>query len=89
MAVVFPEFLEVMKKISTKTAFYLIKNHPTPQHIVAVSLESPSKVLKKMSRGRVTKERAQRLFEAAQASIGIGEGQPEHAVRDTTSHLHC
>lgn len=36
MVVVFPEFLEVMKKISTKTAIYLIKHHPTPQHIVAM-----------------------------------------------------
>ncbi|MBP1717058.1 MAG: transposase of ISPca8 [Deltaproteobacteria bacterium] len=75
MAVVFPEFLEVMKKISTKTAMYLIKNHPTPQHIVAMGLESLRKVLKKMSCGKITEERARRLFEAAQESIGIREGQ--------------
>jgi transposase len=75
MAVVFPEFLEVMKKISTKTAIYLIKNHPTPQHIVAMGPESLGKVLKKMSWGQVTQERAQRLFEVAQESIGINEGQ--------------
>ena len=76
MAVVFPEFLELMKKISTKTAMYLIKNHPTPQHIVAMGLESLRKVLKKMSCGKITEERARRLFEAAQESIGIREGQP-------------
>jgi transposase len=75
MAVVFPEFLEVMKKISTKTAIYLIKNYPAPQHIVAMGSESLSKVLKKISRGQITEQQAQRLFEVAQKSIGIHEGQ--------------
>ena len=75
MAVVFPEFLEVMKKISTNTAIYLIKHHPTPQHIVAMGPGSLSKVLKKRSRGQVTEQRAQKLFEVAQESIGIKEGQ--------------
>ena len=75
MAVVFPEFLEVMKKISTKTAIYLIKNYPAPQHLVAMGSESLSKVLKKISRGQITEQQAQRLFEVAQKSIGIHEGQ--------------
>jgi len=75
MAVIFPEFLEVMKKISTKTALYLIKTHPTPQHIVAMGPECLRKVLKQMSCGKITEERARRLFEAAQESIGIQEGQ--------------
>jgi len=75
MAVVFPEFLEVMKKISTKTATYLIKHHPIPQHIVVLGSESLSKVLKKISRGQMTEQQAQRLFEVAQKSIGIHEGQ--------------
>ena len=38
MAVGFPEFLEVMKKISTKTTLYLMKNHPTPQQIVGLGI---------------------------------------------------
>ena len=75
MAVVFPEFLEVMKKISTKTTLYLMKNHPTPQQIVAMGSESLSKVLKKISRGQITEQQAQKLFEVAQTSIGIYEGQ--------------
>jgi transposase len=75
MAVVFPEFLEVMKKISTKTTLYLMKNHPTPQQIVAMGSESLSKVLKKISRGQITEQQAQKLFEVAQTSIGIHEGQ--------------
>ena len=75
MAVVFPEFLEVMKKISTKTAIYLIKNYPAPQHLVAMGSESLSKVLKKISRGQITEQQAQRLFEVSQKSIGIHEGQ--------------
>ena len=75
MAVGFPEFLEVMKKISTKTTLYLMKNHPSPQQIVAMGSESLSKVLKKIGRGQVTEQQAQKLLGVAQTSIGIHEGQ--------------
>ena len=75
MAVGFPEFLEVMKKISTKTTLYLMKNHPSPQQIVAMGSESLSKVLKKIGRGQITEQQAQKLLGVAQTSIGIHEGQ--------------
>jgi transposase len=73
--VIFPEFLNVMKNTSTKSAIYLIKNHPAPEDIVAMGLESLTMVLKKISRARLGLERAKELFEAAQHSIGIYEGK--------------
>lgn len=38
--VLFPEFLEVMKDVKTKSAQYLLKHHPTPQDIMQHGLEA-------------------------------------------------
>jgi transposase len=73
--VIFPEFLAIMKKISTKTALYLIKRYPTPESIVVLGLESLAEVVKKVSRGKLGRQRAEKLFNAAQGSIGVSEGK--------------
>ena len=73
--VIFPEFLSVMKNISTKTAAYLLKDHPSPERIVELGLDDLSQVMKKVSRGRLGRQRAEQLFEAAKNSMGIGEGK--------------
>ena len=73
--VIFPEFLSIMKGISTKTAFHLIKKYPTPQSIVALGVESLTTLVRKVSRGRFGHQRAEALFSAAQSSIGIQEGK--------------
>jgi len=75
MFVIFPEFSNVFKDISTKSAMYVIKNHPTPESIVFVGLESLRVVLRRVSRSQLGQERIQALFEAAQKSIGIDEGK--------------
>lgn len=71
---VFPEFLKVMKDIKTKSAQYFLKTAPTPQAIIKYG-SNLSKDLKKVSRGRLGKERAQALIEAAWQSVGIREGR--------------
>jgi transposase len=73
--VIFPEFLRVFKNISTKSAMYLIKNHPTPESIVSMGVESLTVALGKVSRYRLTQGRIKEIFEAAQRSIGIDEGK--------------
>jgi transposase len=73
--VIFPEFLRVFKNISTKSAMYLIKNHPTPESIVSMGLESLTVALRKISRYQLTQGRIKEIFEAAQRSIGIDEGK--------------
>ena len=73
--VIFPEFLHVMKNVSTKSAIYLVQHHTTPERIVNLGLESLTAILKKVSRGRLGQERANALFEAAQKSVGIDEGK--------------
>ncbi len=73
--VIFPEFLKIMKGISTKTAFYLIKNHPTAQSIVALGLESLTTIIKGTSGGKLGLQRARELFDAAQGCVGVQEGK--------------
>lgn len=75
VSVVFPEFLVVMKDIKTKTAQYLLKHCPRPQDIVEVGYEKLVETLRKISRGRMGKERAEALYEAARNSVGVREGQ--------------
>jgi transposase len=73
--VIFPEFLSIMKGISTKTAFYLIGRYPTPEDIVALGLESLAIDIRRVSRGKLKRKRAEELFNAAQMSIGVSEGK--------------
>lgn len=73
--IIFPEFSQVMKDVKTKSAQYLLKFYPTPQSIVRYGLESLAFTLRKISRGKLNKERAKRLYEAASESVGIKEGQ--------------
>jgi len=73
--VLFPEFLEIMKGISSKSAMNLIRKYPTPEDIINLGVESLAHILKKVSRGRLGNERAQALFEAALTSVGIDEGK--------------
>ena len=73
--VIFPEFLSVMKNISTKSALYLLKNHPASENIVALGIESVCTILKKVSRGQLGTKRAEKLLKAAQNSVGIDEGK--------------
>lgn len=72
---IFPEFLQVMQDIKTKSAQYLLKWAPTPQGIIEYGTEMVSKALKKVSRGKLGKERAQALVEASWQSVGIREGR--------------
>jgi transposase len=70
----FPEFLQVMKDVKTKTAQYLLRHYPTPQDIVKCGSETLASILKRVSRGKLRKARAQALYEAAQQSVGLKEG---------------
>ena len=73
--VIFPEFLQVMKSTRIKTSMYLIKHHLAPESIARMGVKSLGTVLKKVSRGKLGKQRAEELYEAAKASVGIDEGK--------------
>lgn len=71
----FPEFLQVIKDIKSKSAQYLLRHHPGPEDILSLGLESLIQVLKRISRGKLEAAKAQALFEAARSSVGIREGR--------------
>jgi transposase len=73
--IVFPEFLQVMKDVKTQTAQYLLRHYPTPQDMVACGSEALIRILRQVSRGKLGKERAQTLYDAAVQSVGLEEGR--------------
>ena len=73
--VVFPEFLSIMKNINTKTAAHLVKYHPAAQDIVSLGVEDLTAIMRKISRGKLGRERAEQLIAAAKDSVGICEGR--------------
>lgn len=83
--VIFPEFLSIIKDVSTKTARYLIKNYPSPEAIAQMGIEPLAKMLKKVSRGRLRRDRAEALYKAACSSIGLIEGK--EAILIELNHL--
>jgi transposase len=52
-----------------------LKNYPKPDDVVETGVELLTQILKKVSRGRLGKERAEALYHAAEESVGIVEGQ--------------
>lgn len=88
--VVFPEFSKVIKKISSKTGLYLAANYPTPQRIVALGIEELSRIMKRISRGKMNRL-ATPLYQAAERSIGVVEGS--QSIVEEIGHLiekiHC
>jgi len=72
--ILFPEFLQVMKDVKSKTAQYLLGHYPTPQDIVACGPEALTLILKRVSRGKLGEARAQALYNGAQQTVGLKEG---------------
>jgi len=71
---IFPEFLEIMKTVSSKSSMHLLQYYPNPDDIVTLGFESLALSLRKTSRGRFNTGHAERLLNAAKTSIGIKEG---------------
>jgi len=75
LASIFPEFLQVMKGVTSASAKYLLKHYPTPQEIAAYGFPDLTKTLRKVSRGKLKEDRAQALYDGAKSSVGVAEGQ--------------
>jgi len=71
--ILFPEFLQVIKKISSKTGLYLAVHCPTPQAVLVLGLESLSRAMRRIRCGKMGNARAMQLFEAARGSVGVRE----------------
>jgi len=74
VSLLFPEFLQVIKDVKSKTAHYLLRHYPTPQDIMKCGVAPLSSILKRVSRGKLGSTQAQALYEAAAESVGLREG---------------
>lgn len=72
--IVFPEFCQIMKTLTSASAKYLLEMYPLPQAMAALDLSTLTTELKKVSRGKLGAERAQALFQAAHQSVGVRDG---------------
>ena len=73
--VVFPEFMQIIKKITSKSSLYLLKHHPFPEDIIDLGVERLQAFLKKISFGQLKQSQVKALFEAAGNTTGIREGK--------------
>jgi len=73
--IIFPEFLHVMKDVKSKSAQYLLKNSPTPEDIIETGIDNLTQILKRVSRWKLGKNRAEALYEVAGKSVGVQEGR--------------
>lgn len=71
----FPEFLQVVKDVKTKSARHLLQHYPAPQDILEQGIDSLACTLKRISKGKLGTLRAKALHEAAEQSVGIKEGR--------------
>jgi transposase len=74
VAIIFPEFLQVMKDVKTSTARYLLAQCPAPKDMVEYGLYNLTRTIRKVSRGKLKEDRAEALYEAAKVSVGVTEG---------------
>ena len=72
---IFPEFGQIIKNFKTKTANYLLNNCPTPTEIVNMGIDKLELIVCNVSRNRYGRKTAEQLYEAAQQTVGIVEGQ--------------
>ena len=73
--VLFPEFLQVMKDVKTRSARYLLSRYPTPKDLLKCDFESLACSVWNISRGKVNRQRLEALYTAARESVGIQQGQ--------------
>jgi transposase len=72
---IFPEFLDVMRDLKSRTSQYLLSLYPTPEDIVGKGVDDLTEIFRKISKGKLGRERAEDLCRAARESVGIKEGR--------------
>jgi transposase len=69
----FPEFVQIVRNLATKTARYLMRKYALPQRLKKVRLESLTARIKRISHGQLGADLAQRLYQASRVSLGTPE----------------
>ena len=81
---IFPELVHIIKP-STKTGMYLINHYSDPKKLLFAGIDKLIAIIKKVSRGRLSTDRAEKLYDAAKQSVGIMEGK--QSIQFEIDHL--
>ncbi len=73
--IIFPEFLQVVYDLRSKGVRHLLKHCPTPESIVECGLDKITVILRKASRGRLGRQKAEMIYQVATQSVGIKAGR--------------
>ncbi len=71
---IFPEFPSVFANCFGKTAMHLITAYPTPEELSSLSLSKLEKIIKKLSKRGLSKNKIEKLHHLANNSVGIKIG---------------
>jgi transposase len=71
---VFPEYGSLFPKLEGKTSLTILRHYTTPEQISRAGLPRLSNAIRQASHGRLSEACAERLMEAASATIGLQEG---------------
>jgi transposase len=74
LAKYFPEYRENFTDVLGKTSFYILKHFPLPEDITKIGKKRFSRLIKRVSRGRIGQYKIEMIYEKAEKSIGIKEG---------------
>lgn len=85
VSVIFPEFLEIMNGVQSKTAHQLLNSYTFPSEIVRLGRGCLRNMIYKTSRGKLGNDRADELLAAAKNSVGVTEGM--ESIRMEIQHL--
>ena len=85
---IFPEFLVVMKDINTASSRCILSKFPAPGDIVKAGVDKLTVEINKASRGKLGRQRAQELYNAAVESVGVVHGQ-RSIILEINWRLHC
>lgn len=86
---IFPEYGSVFQKLESKTSLHILEHYSTPERLVNEGPARLNAILRKVSRGKLSADRARKLFDAAQSSVGTKEGLEAvvFAIRSTVSNI--
>ena len=74
ICIYFPEFLDVMKHLNSKTSLYILNHYPFPEDIIRVGKKKLAEEIRKVSKGQISFEKVMDLYKSAEQSIGVKEG---------------
>jgi transposase len=80
----FPEFLDVMKGLKSKTAIYLLEHYAIPSELAELGKERLTNELRKVSRGRFNDKKTTDLINYSRTTVGIKEG-----IRGYKDQVRC